>query len=316
MTKIKVSSENNGIKISTFIKKYCPDKSISAIKKLINKGMVKVNRENIFDNYVLKTFDEIIIYLNIKIVNQKFKKTLMNAKIFYEDHNVLIIDKNKGVLCHEDKHERLNTLNNYLKMRIFQKGYWDGINNENEPALVNRIDKNTSGLVLCAVNKNILKMIFEEQEKNNIKKVYLAVVHGNFNEKKIIFKAFIEQIDQNKMMVSKTKNNINKPIVTQIELITKNQNFSLLKITVLSAKKHQIRAHLTYIGYPIVGDYKYVNKKYFSPYKSQILISNEFIFNFEEGHQLNYLNALVFQKIPYGELKLEPFIEKYYEKSN
>jgi len=303
-------------KLHEFIQLFFTTTTISSIKKMINNGNIKVNGKKMFDNYILQENDVVIIYKDIWTINKNYKLTKLNAKIFYEDKNITIIDKEKGILCHEDINEKYNTLNNFLKMRFFKKKIWDGNNKNLEPALVNRIDQNTSGLVLAANNKNVLSLINKNKNNKQIKKVYIAVVHGKFIKKNLEIESYIEQVDKNKMAISHKKNDLNKPIFTIIQSIESTQEFSLVKIIVYNAKKHQIRAQLADLGFPIVGDYKYMNQRYHSPYKSQILVSNEIIFNFNENSKLGYLNKIKFIKNDYSKLNLKDLISKYIEKNS
>lgn len=298
-------------KLYEFIQLFFNTKTITSIKKMINNGDIKVNKKKVFDNYVLQENDIVTFYKDVKKINNNYKLTKLNAKVFYEDKNITIIDKSKGVICHEDIHEKYNTLNNFIKMRFFNKKIWDGLDKNLEPALVNRIDLNTSGLVLAANNKTVLSLINKSKNHDCIKKIYIAVVHGKFIKKNLEVHAFIEQIDKNKMAIEYKKNNSNKPIFTVIQSLESSQDFSLVKIIVMNAKKHQIRVQLADLGFPIVGDYKYMNQRYSSPYKSQILVSNEIIFNFEETNKLAYLNKISFIKNDYSEIKLKDLIVKY-----
>lgn len=311
MRSVKIRKNDIDKKLFDYIQLFFPYKTKTAIKKIINKGSIKVNDEKVFDNYLLQEGDIVNIYEKIKDINENYKLSKLNAKIFYEDKNITVIDKNKGVLCQEDIHEKYNTLNNFIKLRFFKKGFWNGKDVNGEPTLVNRIDLNTSGLVLCANNKKVLSEINKYQALNQISKVYIAVVHGKFSSKNVEIKAFIESAPKSKMLITNAKNDDNKPISTIIQSLESNEDYSLLKIIVHKAKKHQIRAQLADLGYPIVGDYKYVNCRYDSPYKSQVLISNQIIFNFDEKSSLAYLNKIKIIKHEYEDLKITDFVKKH-----
>lgn len=123
MIKLKINKKDVNKKLCDYIKSLNDNSTITSIKREINKGSVKVNNSKVKDNYLLQENDELIIYLKIKKVNDKYLKTKIKQRIFYEDENIIIFDKDKNVSCQENENEKINTLNNYLKKYCYEKGY-------------------------------------------------------------------------------------------------------------------------------------------------------------------------------------------------
>lgn len=300
MKKILITSKEENIVLYEYLlNTFFTNKTKSFVKKEINKGNIRVNNKKVKDNYLLKQDDELIIYtrFNNPLSNQKYLECNFDINIFYEDENIIIIDKPKDVLCQEDATEKINTLNNALKKYCFENKYWNGIDDKTEPALIHRIDRNTSGLIIAGKNKDTIKTLNNEMLKHHIEKKYLTIVHGSFFTKHATLTDFIKQAeDKNKMIVSKEEKKFSKPITTYVKRLYSNTKYSLLEVDIKSGKKHQIRAHLSFYGYPIIGDYKYSNdSKYKNNIKSQVLISNKIFFNLED-EKLKYLNSKEFVK--------------------
>ncbi len=315
MKKININkNEANTILYEYLLQHIFTNKTKSFVKKEINKGNVKVNNLKVKDNYLIQENDCIIIYTRFNDnSNKKYLDCKLQLNIFYEDENIIIIDKQKDVLCQEDKDEKINTLNNAIKKHCYESKHWNGINDYNEPALIHRIDRNTEGLILAGKNKDVIKILNNEMLEHNIEKKYLTIVHGEFFTKHATLNDFIKQSDdKNKMIVSKNEKQFSKPISTQVTRLFTNSKYSLLEVDIKSGKKHQIRAHLSFYGFPIVGDYKYSNDlKYKSSIKSQVLISNKIIFNLKD-EKLKNLNDKEFIKYKLSNKdEYEEFIKKY-----
>lgn len=306
MTRFKINKRDHNKKICDYIKSLNENLTITSIKRDINKGNVKINNHKVKDNYLLKENDEITIYLKIKKNNDRYLKTKLKPKIFYEDENIIIFDKDKNVSCQENENEKINTLNNYLKKYCYEKGYWNGIDNEYEPCLVHRIDQNTMGLVIGAKNKNVARII-KKNINQEITKKYLTIIYNRPIRKQGLLVDYIlkDQYAKNKMIVSNKKIEHSSEIRTKYKCIYTNNDYSILEVELITGKKHQIRAHLAFHKMFIVGDTKYGIKNKKIDLSTQLLISNEIIFNLSDK-KLCYLNEKKFIKIknPQDILKL------------
>ena len=297
MVKITINKNAINKKLCDYIKEISPSLTITKIKKEINKGQVKVNDKKVRDNYLLKLNDELSIFLKIKKQNFRFLENKLKISIFYEDENIIIFDKPINVSCQENMNEKINTLNNYLKKYCYLKKYWDGFDNESEPALIHRLDQNTMGLVLAAKNKNIAR-ILNKSFNDQITKKYLTAIYAKPPKKHQLLIDYITKDDKqtNKMIVSRQNSPYASQIETAYNLIYTNNTYSILEVELLTGKKHQIRAHLAFYKMYIVGDGKYGIKNRNLKLNSQLLISNSIKFNLSD-QKLSYLNKKEFIKI-------------------
>lgn len=295
MFKIIITKANNNKPIWQYFADILINKTKSSIKKDIMAGDVKVNNKKVKDNYLLQTNDELTIYMNIPNPNDNFLRCQLKPIIYYEDDNIIIFYKQIGVLCQEDSHEKIRTMNNLIKLYSYNTQQWDGYDLLSEPALIHRLDQNTEGLLICAKNKAIAKKLNLAMIENKINKKYLAIVHNEPIKKQMVLKDYIKQREsKNVMVVSTEALEYSKPITTYLQLLYSNRIYSILEVMIESGKKHQIRAHLAFHGMPIVGDYKYSIKGYDHKLQSQALVANEIIFDLDDD--LSYLNKLTFRK--------------------
>lgn len=286
MINVLIKKENAKKILKIFISELFPELTSSKINKYIEKGDIKVNKKKSFWNYQLNENDEINIYLKTKKnKNNDFLKANNNIKIIYEDNNIIVVDKPIGIICQPDKNEKINTLNNQIKKYLYQK------NDESYKSsnLCHRLDKYTSGICIAAKNYKTLKELNELWSTQAISKFYLALCYGNFNKKRETLTDFILFNEKKQKMEIDKNNKYNKKIETKYCVLKQNKNYALLKIEILTGRKHQIRVHMSSIGHPILGDTKY-NKINNLNYKFPCLISYEIKFNFPNNHFLSYLN--------------------------
>jgi 23S rRNA pseudouridine955/2504/2580 synthase len=263
MEKIEITSNDAPQRIDRFLSKYLNNAQNSVIYRLLRKNIVRVNGKRVKENTVLQVGDVVSVSLsNEQILQLQKEKIQISAEklkldIIYEDDEILLVDKPAGILTHPDKSEYKKTLATqvhiylaHLCTRTFR------------PSPIQRLDKNTSGLVLFAKTYNSLQFYNEEMRNRTIEKKYLAIVHGKIEESGEI-KGFLEKDEKkNKVFLSPNSSDNSKfvhtkysPIETKTELF--RNGFSLLEITLLTGRSHQIRVSMEYIGHPIVGDRKY-----------------------------------------------------------
>lgn len=260
----------------------------SKLLKEIKKGNIKINKQKTSSLYILKRGDEINIYTRLSVLklekeNLEFLKVNLNIPIVYEDDKFIVFNKPKNVLCQADKNERINTLNNFLKKYLYTKGN----KKYSQANLVHRIDKDVSGLVLACLNKQLIRKISSYWNTEYISKYYIALLKGKINKTKGLIKANL-MFDENLQKMVIDKNNIYKKEASlTYELIKYEKDNSLVKVKLLTGKKHQIRVLFANLNHPIIGE-----KKYSKDYKHSLcLISYEMKFNFpKEENNLIYLN--------------------------
>lgn len=290
---IKISENDSNQRLDRFLLKYLPKASESLIQKYIRKKRIKVNKKRTSSSQILMNNDIINIYIYDEIL-EKYMEDLdysiikkINLSYIYNDDNVSVLFKESGVLSHGSIREE-NLAYSYLK-DLIDKGEF---NPEKEksftPALANRLDQGTSGLVIGGKNSSALRSLNKAIKERLITRKYRAIVVG---EPKV------ELIDK-KLHTQNNKTRLSpsgKESFTRVKVIKSNGEFSLLDLNLITGRTHQLRAHLAAIGCPIVGDFKYgnnnTNQKFKEKYGliSQYLIAYKINFQGLEG-KLSYLN--------------------------
>lgn len=304
MKTIVINKNDANQRIDKFLIKYLKQMPKSLIYKCIRKKRIKVNNRKCEISYILSEGDILNLYINDEFFlnsshNLEFLQASINLNILYEDKNILIIDKPPELVAHPDENYKIDCLINRIKKYLYIKNEYDINNNLTfSPALVNRIDKNTGGIVIAAKNFETLKILNNKIKNHQIKKYYLCKVHGIMSKKSDTLTAYIIKNDKlNISQISFTEKVGYKNIITKYTVLNENYNESLLKIELITGRKHQIRAHLSALGHPIVGDKKYKLNLYNNSkkYNYQALYSYKIEFDcFDKSEFLNYLNNKIF----------------------
>lgn len=257
METIKINEESVGKRIDSFIPSIKKDISRSMVQKLIEEKNIKVNGKETKHSYKLKLNDEIEISIpEAKEIDLKAQDIPLD--IIYEDDDIIVINKPKGMVVHPANGNPDGTLVNAV-MSIC-KDSLSGIGGEIRPGIVHRLDKDTSGAIIVAKNDKAHVNLSEQLKEHKVKKTYLALVRGIIKENEATINMPISRSnkDRKKMDVNKE----GKEAITHFKVLRRYKNkYTLLQINLETGRTHQIRVHLSYIGYPIIGDEVYSNGK-------------------------------------------------------
>lgn len=301
MRTLTVKENDSGQRLDKFLTKTLKTLPLSLMYKQIRTKKIKVNRKRTEPKYILQTGDTVELFIAEEFfennkTDEVFTQLKANLDIVYEDKNILLADKRPGLIVHSDSKEDTNTLINHIKAYLYQKGEYDPENeNSFAPALCNRIDRNTGGIVIAAKNAETLRILNQKIKDREITKKYLLAVHGNISPKTGTLKNFILKDEKtNTVKVYDNRVKGSKTAETKYRVIEEKKGLSLVEAELLTGRTHQIRAQFSYIGHPLLGDGKYgINKDdRKSGYKCQALYSYKLSFDFTtESGCLAYLKG-------------------------
>lgn len=251
-----VRQEEKGKRLDTYIPSVDTDITRTSAQRLIEDGNILVNGKNAKVSYKIQENDKI----SVEIPEPKqieLKAQNIPIEIIYEDSDIIVVNKPKGMVVHPANGNPDGTLVNAI-MAIC-KDSLSGIGGEIRPGIVHRIDKDTSGLLIVAKNDNAHVKMSEQIKNHEVKKTYIALVRGVFKENEATIDMPIGRStsDRKKMAVNKNGKNA----ITHIKVLKRFDKYTLLQVNIETGRTHQIRVHLSHIGYPIVGDYTYSNGK-------------------------------------------------------
>ena len=263
----KADIENTGIRIDKYLTEMLEDFTRSAVAGLIESGNVTVNGKPTTKNYKLRNGDDIDVIVPDP-VEYEAKAEDIPLDIVYEDDDLLVVNKPKGMVVHPAPGNYEGTLVNALMYHC--KDNLSGINGVLRPGIVHRIDKNTSGLLIVAKNDKAHKHLAEQIKQHSFTREYEAVVIGNIKDDKGTIDAPIgrHNIDRKKMTVTERNS---KNAVTHYEVIARYNGYTHIRCILETGRTHQIRVHMAYIGHPVSGDDVYGNKREKVSFEGQCL---------------------------------------------
>ena len=303
MKTVTIGANDSGQRLDKFLTKFLTNCPPSMIYKSLRKKNIKLNGKKAEGNVKLNEGDVLTLYISDEFFGEResadFTKVKPNISIVYEDENILLVDKKPGMLVHEDKGEKFNTLISHILSYLYQKGEYNPKDEQSfTPALCNRIDRNTGGIVIAAKNAATLRIINEKIKSREIKKYYLCYIQGHIAPKENTLTSYLQKNEeQNRVYISDTKKDGYKKCITKYKVVSSNKLGDFLEIELVTGRTHQIRAQMAHLGHPLAGDGKYgtneFNKK--TGLKGQALYSYKTEFKFSDENMLSYLNGKSFK---------------------
>ena len=317
MREFTIGKNDAGQRLDRFVSKNLPLLPPALLQKYIRLKRIKVNGKGSKRDARLNVGDVLQLYINDEFFDKPSEENLFltvfkpNLNIVYEDENLLLVDKRPGLVVHADETENVNTLINHIQAYLYQKKEWNPKwENAFAPALCNRIDRNTGGIVIAAKNAETLRIINDKIRDHELEKSYLCVTVGHPKKKEGRIEGFLLK-DEAKKLVSFYHKPIpgGKTAVTLYKELERRGELSLVECRLLTGRTHQIRVSMAEIGCPLLGDGKYgkgeVNKRYHET--RQALYSYKLSFDFPtDAGMLNYLKGREFM------VEDVPFRGKYF----
>ncbi len=248
--KLYVSDETSGVRIDKWLSENIDELSRASVQKLLKEGNILINSGAVNKNYKLRKNDVIDINIPDPVILDVLPQDIP-IDIVYEDDDLLVVNKPKGMVVHPAAGNYDNTLVNALLYHC--EGRLSGINGVIRPGIVHRIDKYTSGLLIVAKNDNAHKHLAEQIKSHSFTREYCGIVCGRIKDHENTINAPIgrHKYDRKKMTVT-DKNS--KNAVTHYKVLKVFEKYTLLKFKLETGRTHQIRVHMSYIGHPILGD--------------------------------------------------------------
>lgn len=317
MKEFVIEKNDSGQRLDRFISKAAPLLPSSLAQKYIRIKRIKLNGKGAKRDTRLQLGDTVQMYVNDEFFekpndeNSYLAITKPNLDIVYEDENILLADKKPGMLCHSDGGWSFNTLIANIQAHIYQQGQWDPkAENAFAPALCNRIDRNTGGIVIAAKNAEALRILNDKIKNREIDKFYLAVVHGKVTPRTgTLEDQLFKDAKNNRVYVKKSAEAGSKTAITRYTSLAFKDGLSLVECELLTGRTHQIRAQMAHHGNPLLGDGKYgtTSSRRDKEEKGQALYSYKLTFSFDtDAGMLNYLNGKTFMATNVD------FVEKYF----
>ena len=316
MKSIQVDKSWDGRRLTRFLQKAMPSATMGQIRRFLRLGRVKVDGRRADEETVLHESAVVDMYVEDEFFAEAeradpfYSKIRPKLTILYEDEQVMLLSKRAGLVCHPDEGEKVHTLLTYAQAYLYQKGEWNP-KTDFAPALCNRIDRFTAGIVILAKTQEALRAMDAKIRTHEVQKYYLCIVHGRMKYPEGTLRHWLtKKPEQKKVTVLRKNEPGSKEAVTYYQVIDERDGLTLCECLLGTGRTHQIRAQFAAIGHPLLGDNQYgqakLNEKT-GRVSGQALCAYRLIFDFEgDAGCLNGLNGLTVQ------VKDVPFVHEYF----
>ena len=317
MRELTIGKNDAGQRLDRFVSKSLPLLPPALLQKYIRIKRIKVNGARAQRDQRLQTGDVLQLYINDEFFDQPKEDNLFlslwkpSLDIVYEDENLMLLNKRPGLVVHADETEKVNTLINHIQAYLYQKREWNPRwENAFTPALCNRIDRNTGGIVIAAKNAEALRILNEKIRDREIEKFYLCAVSGRPRPASGRLENYLfKDAKKNQVFIKDKPEPSCKTAVTEYRVLCSKGQLSLVECRLLTGRTHQIRAQMAHAGWPLLGDGKYGRERFNKDFgeNGQALYSYRLRFEFPtDAGVLEYLRGKEFQ------VERVDFAEKYF----
>ena len=316
MKSIQVDRSWDGRRLTRFLQKAMPSATMGQIRRFLRLGRVKVDGRRADEETVLRESAVVDMYVEDEFFAEAeradpfYSKIRPKLTILYEDEQVMLLSKRAGLVCHPDEGEKVHTLLTYAQAYLYQKGEWNP-KTDFAPALCNRIDRFTAGIVILAKTQEALRAMDAKIRTHEVQKYYLCIVHGRMKYPEGTLRHWLtKKPEQKKVTVLRKNEPGSKEAVTYYQVIDERDGLTLCECLLGTGRTHQIRAQFAAIGHPLLGDNQYGQAKQNEKYgriNGQALCAYRLIFDFEgDAGCLAGLEGLTVQ------VKDVPFVREYF----
>jgi len=301
-----IGRKDDGKRLDKWLIAELPLLTMGLREKYIRLKRIKVNGKGAQRDTRLKTGDVLNLYINDeyfekpKKIDPFLSKIKPRLDILYEDENIILVDKHPGLMVHPDGGEKVNTLISHVQAYLYQKDEYDSMDKDAfAPALCNRIDRFTGGIVIVAKTESAMRVLNQKIRDREIEKHYMCIIHGRMRPAAGKLHNYISK-GESKHKVTVTKNPVpgGQESLTGYETLAVRDNLSLMHCELFTGRTHQIRAQFAFAGHPLLGDNQYGNARMNEKYNRsfQALYAYRLVFSFEtDAGVLNYLKGREFE---------------------